>query len=148
MVGDGPLHAEVSQYLQAEGMQGLAHLPGASADVPGWLSQMDFYALGSKREGISNTVLEAMASGLPVVASATGGNMELVLPSQTGMLVPPENPQALADALVTYAQDPGLRGRHGAAAAGRARQEYSLDVMVDRYQAFYQDICRTRGLTH
>jgi sugar transferase (PEP-CTERM/EpsH1 system associated) len=146
MVGDGPLRAEVENYLKSAGVEASVQLPGASADVPYWLARMDIFALGSKREGISNTVLEAMAAGLPVIASATGGNLELVVPSQTGALVPPENPQALADALVTYAVDPALRRASGTAAAQRAQTEYSLEVMVERYAAFYQDVCANRGL--
>jgi sugar transferase (PEP-CTERM/EpsH1 system associated) len=140
MVGDGPLRVGVLEFLEAAGEAGHAVLPGNSSDVPRWLACMDLFALGSRREGISNTVLEAMASGLSVVASATGGNLELVVPSQTGTLVPPENSDALAGALVTYAVDPGLRERHGRAAADRAHSEYSLQGMVERYGALYRDM--------
>jgi sugar transferase (PEP-CTERM/EpsH1 system associated) len=146
MVGDGPLRKEVQEFLESSGEGTHTELPGASADIPHWLARMHFFALGSRREGISNTVLEAMAAGLPVVASATGGNLELVVPSQTGTLVPPEDSGALADALVAYAADPVLRAVQGAAAAERAGKEYSLEVMVDRYADLYQDVCVSRGL--
>lgn len=146
MVGDGPLRGEVRQYLEDAGVADQARLPGASDAVADWLAQMDIYALGSRREGISNTILEAMASGLPVIASATGGNLELVVSSQTGALVPPENPQVLAEALVSYASDGALRDAHGAAGAQRVRDEYSLGVMIERYQSLYREACVSRGL--
>jgi glycosyltransferase involved in cell wall biosynthesis len=105
---------------------------------------MDIFVLGSKREGISNTILEAMASGLPVVASATGGNLELVLPGRTGELVEQGNSTALADAIVRYVRDPGLRAQHGSAARERAEREYSIERMLAEYRSMYRDLCARR----
>jgi glycosyltransferase involved in cell wall biosynthesis len=138
MVGDGPLRADVLQFLESSGEARNAWLPGAHSNVDAWLRIMDIYALGSRREGISNTVLEAMASGLPVIASATGGNLELVEPGHTGSLVPPENSVALAEALARYAQDASLRAQHGAAARARAEQQFSLEAMVASYTDLYR----------
>jgi glycosyltransferase involved in cell wall biosynthesis len=138
MVGDGPLRAEVLQFLESAGEARNAWLPGAHSNVDAWLRTMDVYALGSRREGISNTVLEAMASGLPVIASATGGNLELVEPGVTGALVPPENPAALAEALTRYAQNDSLRVQHGGAARARAEQQFSLEAMVTAYADLYR----------
>lgn len=138
MIGDGPLRHDALRLLEQEGESGAAWLPGARSDVDSWLRVMDLYALGSRREGISNTVLEAMASGLPVIASATGGNLELVQSEHTGFLVPPENSEALAEAILRYAQDPALRAQHAAAARQRAEQEYSLSGMVAAYRDLYR----------
>lgn len=98
---------------------------------------MDVFVLGSRREGISNTVLEAMAAGLPVIASATGGNLELVVPDETGSLVPPEDSMALAAAIVRYATDPALRQAQGEAARKRAERQYSMTAMIDGYRKLY-----------
>lgn len=138
MLGDGPLRQPALDALAAAGEAQHASLPGAKDDVAPWLREWHIYALGSRREGISNTVLEAMASGLPVVASATGGNLELVDDGVTGTLVPPESPDKLARALVTYATDPALRARHAAAARARAEQHYSLAGMLSRYRDLYR----------
>jgi glycosyltransferase involved in cell wall biosynthesis len=97
--------------------------------------------LGSQREGISNTVLEAMATGLPVVASATGGNLELVLDGETGRLVPPGDSSSLTRVLLDYARNPLMRGAHGRAARRRAESEYSLDRMLAAYEALYRSQC-------
>lgn len=146
MIGDGPLRAAALGELAAAGESNAASLPGGAADVAGHFGAMDCFALGSRREGISNTVLEAMASGLPVVASATGGNLELVLPGVTGVLVPPEDSASLAAALVEYANHRAMREQHGAAARARAEQEYSLEVMVNRYRDLYRLACGNAGV--
>lgn len=138
MLGDGPLRRPALAALEAAGEASHAELPGAREDVAPRLRECHLYALGSRREGISNTVLEAMASGLPVVASATGGNLELVEDGVTGALVPPEDPQALAGALVRYATDPALRDRHARAARERAERLFSLQGMVAAYRDLYR----------
>jgi sugar transferase (PEP-CTERM/EpsH1 system associated) len=137
MVGDGPLRREAFELLEQAGHAHAAWLPGNRNDVDAWLRTFHVFALSSRREGISNTVLEAMASGLPVVASATGGNLELVVPGTTGMLVPPENSSALADALLSYANDAALRAEHGRGARARAEQHYSIAGMVGAYRGLY-----------
>jgi sugar transferase (PEP-CTERM/EpsH1 system associated) len=137
MVGDGPLRAQALEALEAARVADAAWLPGARNDVAEWLHAIHYFALGSRREGISNTVLEAMASGLPVIASATGGNLELIVPGVTGTLVPPEDTAALARALEDYASDAPLRARHAQAARARAVEEFSLDRMVAAYRDLY-----------
>src|SRR5690606_6255502 len=123
-----------------------AWLPGSRDDVPALLRSMGIFVLGSRREGISNTLLEAMASGLPVIATDTGGNRELVQPRQVGALVKPGDRKALAVEILRYALDESLRKAHGSAARERALQEYSLDSMVSRYQAVYEDeLAAVRG---
>jgi len=145
MIGDGPLRAQAQALLESSGEAHAAWLPGALNDVDRWLRTFDVFALGSRREGISNTVLEAMACGLPVVASATGGNLELVVPGVTGTLVPPESPQPLADSLVVYATDASVRGSHGRGARARAEREYSLSGMVNAYGGLYRRAAEPLG---
>jgi sugar transferase (PEP-CTERM/EpsH1 system associated) len=146
MAGDGPLRQEALLLISQSGLAEFCWLPGSRDDVPELLQSMDIFVLTSLREGISNTVLEAMASRLPVVASATGGNLELVEAGATGDLVPPDNSEALAQVLVSYARDPALRLRHGEAARSRAERLFSLQGMVDRYRAMYQTCCGSPGV--
>jgi sugar transferase (PEP-CTERM/EpsH1 system associated) len=145
MIGGGPLRPAADELLKAAGQTNAAWLPDSREDVSDLLRQMHIFVLGSRREGISNTVLESMASGLPVVASNVGGNLELVLPGVTGDLVPPEDSAALAAAIDRYATDPGLRERHGAAARERVVREYSLARMMNDYAALYRTACVARG---
>lgn len=144
MVGDGALRGEAEALLEQSGAAGAAWLPGSRDDVAAVLRELDVFVLGSRREGISNTVLEAMSSGLPVIATATGGNFELVRDGATGRLVPPGDAQALARAMLDYARDGALRGAHGSAARLRVETEYSLERMLAAYHALYLSCCERR----
>jgi glycosyltransferase involved in cell wall biosynthesis len=139
MVGDGELRLEALRMLESEGLASAAWLPGSRSDVPELLRSMDVFVLGSLREGISNTVLEAMASGLPVIATATGGNVELVLPNETGILVEPDDSVALASAISVYGESEDLRSRHGRAARARVVANYSIAAMLEQYRSLYDD---------
>jgi sugar transferase (PEP-CTERM/EpsH1 system associated) len=138
MIGDGALRTEALTLLQDARASEAAWLPGSRDDIPELLRELDLFVLGSRREGISNTLLEAMATGLPVLATATGGNLELVEEGVTGRLVRPGDTGELAAALVAYARDGTLRADHGAAARRRAEQEYSLQRMLHDYDALYR----------
>lgn len=137
LIGDGPLRAEVERELRQAQCDSVAWLAGSRDDVASLLAGFDVFVLGSLREGISNTVLEAMASGVPVLASATGGNLELVRDGETGVLVPPGDSTALAAALERYVRDASLRAAHGRAARQRAEELYSLTGMMSRYRELY-----------
>jgi len=139
MIGNGPLLHAAIEALEKSGLRTAAWLPGNRDDVPELMRSFDLFVLGSRREGISNTVLEAMASGLPVIATDTGGNRELVRPDETGFLVVPEDPDALAAELVRYAQDLDLRVRCGVSARQLARSDYSLETMVNAYRCVYRN---------
>jgi glycosyltransferase involved in cell wall biosynthesis len=137
MVGDGSQRAEVETALAQSGCADCAWLPGMRADVDRAFRAFDVFALPSLGEGISNTILEAMASGLPVVATRVGGNAELVGDGETGILVPRAEPMAMAQALRAYVDDTPLRLRHGAAGRIRAEAEFSLTRMAANYMAVY-----------
>lgn len=145
MVGDGMLRPRVREILEEAGCADIAWLPGSRDDVPELLRAMDIFVLPSLAEGISNTILEAMASGLPVVATRVGGNGELVVEGETGYLVPRDDPQAMAEAIRRYTADPGLRKRHAANARSRVETEFNIDEMVNRYAALYDDLLKSKG---
>ena len=137
MVGEGPLREAALARLKAEGADQDAWLPGSREDVAEQLRGFDVFALPSRAEGISNTILEAMATGLPTVVTNVGGNPELVRHDETGRLVPPANPAALAEGLARYVENPALAREHGARGRVRAEREFSLAAMVERYLSVY-----------
>ena len=138
MIGDGPLRAEVQKILATADLLDCVWLPGSRDDVPALMREFDVFVLPSLGEGISNTILEAMASGLPVVACAVGGNGELVVDGETGLLVLRAAPEALAAALSKYIEDPALRAAHGQNGRRRVEEQFSLHGMVDAYAALYR----------
>lgn len=144
-VGDGTCRDEVVRVLEQGGALELAWLAGERADVPDLMRIMDCFVLPSRGEGISNTILEAMSSGLPVVATRVGGNSELVEDGMTGRLVPVRNAGALAEQILAYAVDPATARRHGRAGRSRIERDFSLDVMVGRYRDLYLEALQGRG---
>ncbi len=138
MVGDGPLRMQVAGILDQAGAGALAWLPGERDDLPRIMRGLDLFVLPSLAEGISNTILEAMASGLPVVATAVGGNPELVEAGRTGQLVPPADPQAMAQAMLRYHADPAECRRQGREARGSAERDFSMTAMVKNYMGIYE----------
>jgi len=144
IIGDGALRAPALRLLEEAGLAHLAWLPGERADVPELLRAMDIFVLPSLAEGISNTILEAMASGLPVVATNVGGNGELVDAGRTGFLVPRADPVAMADAIQRYVEDSALRREHGVQGRRRCEKEFSIDTMVRRYGDFYDEVLGSR----
>jgi sugar transferase (PEP-CTERM/EpsH1 system associated) len=137
MVGDGPLRAHCQSMLDHAGASDLAWLPGERADVPDVMRSLHAFALPSLAEGISNTVLEAMASGLPVLATAVGGNAELVEDARTGCLVGPADEIAMAQVLAEWAREPAHAAVLGRAGRMRAESRFSLQTMVDGYRDLY-----------
>jgi sugar transferase (PEP-CTERM/EpsH1 system associated) len=137
MVGDGPLRHEVETILNRARLRESAWLPGERSDIPEIMRALDCFVLPSLSEGISNTILEAMASGCPVVATRVGGNPELVEDTHTGRLVSPGNSPALAEAILSYFEQPDAARRHGEAARVVVERRFSLDRMVDDYERLY-----------
>mgnify|MGYP000008068106 CR=1 FL=1 len=142
LVGEGPLRAQAQAILDAAGVGSLAWLPGERNDVADVMRGLHCFVLPSLAEGISNTILEAMASGLPVVATKVGGNADLVRHGVTGELVPADDVEALAQSLMRLAATPALAVQMGEAGRLDAQQKFSMQAMVSTYQAVYEQQVR------
>jgi glycosyltransferase involved in cell wall biosynthesis len=137
IAGDGPCREELVRLAQELGLGGTVRFLGEVRDVPALLRRASVFILPSRSEGISLTLLEAMAAGVPVIATRVGGNPEVVVDGQTGLLVPAQSPNDLADALLRIRgnnEDAQLLGR-----AGRRRVESHFDIrtMVAHYERLY-----------
>lgn len=145
VIGDGPLRDETEGEIRAAGLSERLWMPGARDDVPQLMRAFDVFALPSLNEGICNTILEAMATGLPVVATRVGGNPELVQEDRSGRLFEPGDAETLAAHLRDYVRDTSLRQRHGAAGRQRALVNFSMQAMVDAYQNLYDGLLTRAG---
>ena len=137
LIGDGPARAECQAMLNRAGAGARAWLPGARGDTAQLLRAMDLFVLPSLHEDRANLILEAMASGLPVVATAVGGNTELVHAGFTGILVPPMSVELLAAAVSDYCRIPEMAARHGARARSQVIAKHSMPAMARDYLAVY-----------
>jgi glycosyltransferase involved in cell wall biosynthesis len=125
-VGEGPLLQEIAGTILERGLRERIELLGERGDVPAVLASADLFVLSSRSEGFPVSILEAMAAGLPVVATDVGGVAESVVDGETGLLVPPGDPGALAAALDRLLKDSGLRQRLGTAGRERARRHFDM----------------------
>jgi len=144
LIGDGPLREEAIALLTSTGNEALAWLPGERDDIDLILRRLDLFVLPSKAEGISNTILEAMASGLPVIATNTGGNPDLVVSGKTGMIVPCENPDEMASVLALYVDASQLAKEQGEQGLARVLAQFSLDKMVENYLGLYDELLKNK----
>ena len=145
MVGEGPLRAASQHILDGAGLGALAWLPGERADVSEVMKGLDCFVLPSLAEGISNTILEAMASGLPVIATDVGASADLVEGGRSGELVAAGDAEALAAAIVRLAADRQAAVAMGAVGRRRVEARFSMQAMVDGYQGLYD---RLLGRAH
>jgi len=143
MVGDGPLRERVRLLLAEAGVIEFAWLPGNRDDVAHIMRSFDLFVLPSLAEGISNTILEAMASGLPVLATAVGGNPELIQSGVTGTLVPRDNPDSMAHAMRAYADSTDLCRLHGSEARRTVERRFGMEGMVNAYMTIYDKLLAT-----
>jgi len=144
MIGDGPLRDRSMAILHGAGVADLAWLPGHRDDIPAIMQGLDCFVLPSIAEGVSNTILEAMASGLPVIATDVGANSELVDHGVTGFIVPPADEQALAAQIVDLASDAGRSAAMGRAGRAAAESRFSLQAMTSAYQSLYDSQLASR----
>jgi len=144
IVGDGPLLDELVQLANELDIMPRVHFWGARKDVPEILRGLEVYVLSSESEGMSNTILEAMACGRAVVATAVGGNPELVVDGETGLLVPPNDPSAMATAITKLLRGPEQCRQMGELGRRRVEEKFSLEVMVRNYAKVYLEIFRRR----
>ena len=146
IVGDGPLLEELRSVVESAGLDGLVELPGRDEMIPARLQAFDLFVLPSLNEGISNTILEAMATGLPCVATNVGGNPEIVSDGETGQLFPAGDIESLVSAIRRYLDSPELLHKHGARARQMAESMFSLDRMVEHYLTVYDAILEKRSV--
>jgi sugar transferase (PEP-CTERM/EpsH1 system associated) len=137
IAGDGPCRAELRQLAQELKASERITFHGEVRDIPGLLARARLFVLPSQTEGISLTLLEAMARGLPVVATRVGGTPEVVESEVTGLLVPARDPEALADAINSVIADPQRGRQMGQAARSRVESHFDIGAMTKQYEALY-----------
>lgn len=140
LVGDGPLKLQLVDRVKRLGLSDVVWLSGDRNDVPALMQLMDIFILPSLAEGISNTLLEAMASGLPVIATSVGGNVELIEEGVNGRLVPVNNVVAMADAVAELVDDPTLRQSMGKKGLALVRTTFNWEKTVADYLAVYDTL--------
>lgn len=145
LIGDGPLRSECQAILAAAGVADLAWLPGERGDVPEVMRGLDCFVLPSLAEGISNTILEAMACGLPVIATDVGGNADLVAAGASGDIIPAADPEAMAQAIVRFAAAPESSRAMGREGRRLAEEKFSMQAMVAAYQGIYDKLLYRNG---
>jgi len=139
IVGDGPLREELARQAADLGVLGNVRFTGQVTDVRVALSAMDVFVLPSTAEGMPNALLEAMAARRPVVATAVGGMGEVLEGDRTGVLVPPQDPDALGRAILHLLADPARARRLGDAARSRVAGEFGARAMVERLESLYEE---------
>jgi sugar transferase (PEP-CTERM/EpsH1 system associated) len=140
IAGDGPLRAQAINLLEESLLTEHFWLPGERNDVAEIMRRLDIFVLPSLAEGISNTILEAMATGLPVIATDVGGNPELVIDGETGSLIAANDIVLMAVKILDYVDNAEKRHQHGQNAHQRVLQEFSLTAMVGQYKAVYDSL--------
>jgi len=142
VVGDGKLRPVIEKQIARLGLCKYVRLLGTRTDVPNLLSASDILVLASLWEGLPGVIAEAMASGLPVVATNVGGIPELVVDGKTGLLVPPGDATSLADALSRLIDDPDLRYRLGVEGYHRISTYFRWEDKVSKLEQVYSDLSR------
>jgi glycosyltransferase involved in cell wall biosynthesis len=137
VAGEGELRLTLETQAAAEGLAGHFSLPGIVANIPRFLATLDVAVLCSHAEGMSNALLEYMAAGRAIVATAVGATPALLVDGVHGLLVPPGDPQKLAEAIKRLLDDRELAQQLGAAARRRVWERYSREAMVRRFEEFY-----------
>jgi glycosyltransferase involved in cell wall biosynthesis len=140
VAGRGPLEQKMRDRVRALGLDDTIIFLGFRPDAPRLMRQADLFVLPSRWEGLGLVLLEAMAARCPVVASWVGAIPEVVADRETGRLVPPDDPDALADAMLTLLRDPAERRRMGEAGRRRVRERFALETEVARIEALYGEI--------
>jgi len=145
VVGDGPGRDNVRQQAIDLGIADRMTQPGNQMDVAPWLAALDVFALPSyANAGVPQAIMQAMSTGLPVVSTPVGSIAEIVSDGVTGLIVPPRDTDALAEALERLCRSPELRTTLGQAALAQAKARFSRELMLDRMEAVFHDVLRTR----
>ena len=144
LVGDGPLRASLGELARAQGVADRVCFTGRREDVPAVLACMDAYVCCSASEGMNNSLLEAMAVGLPIIATDVGDNAIMVRPGIEGLIVDSGQHEAIGEALKVFAQDRAVMRRLATAARARA-SDYDFDDTVRAYEAYYKELIADVG---
>jgi glycosyltransferase involved in cell wall biosynthesis len=137
IVGDGPCRSGLEALARERGIAGRVDFLGHREDVPSLLAAADIFVLASRSEAFPNAAVEAMAAGVPVIASAVGGLIDLIEPERTGLLVPPGDAAGLASALEKMLDRPADAARLGRAGQRAVRTRYSFGRMIDAFESLY-----------
>ena len=140
LVGDGPERANVEALVASLGLAGRVAFLGERPDLGPLFSQADLFLLPSEQESFGLAALEALASGVPVVASRVGGLPEVIRDGTTGLLVPPHAPEAIAAAVLALLEDEPRRAAMGRAAREDAAERFRPEPVVDRFEAIYREV--------
>jgi sugar transferase (PEP-CTERM/EpsH1 system associated) len=146
IIGEGSERQHLEQVAQEIGVMDRVIWAGYRANVPSLLTAFDIFVQPSLHEGLPNTVLEAMAAGIPVVATRVGGTPELVVNGKTGMLVPKSDPDSLADVITLLLESPEARESMGRAGRQRVQQHFSVEKMVQKTEQLYEELLMEKGL--
>lgn len=141
-IGIDHLHGDIQHYVRVKQLEQAILFPGFQKDIPIFLALLEIFLLPSLWEGLPTALMEAMAMKKPVVASAVGGIPELVEHGKTGLLIPPNDPRALAEAVVYLLRDPERAQRMGQAGYEKIQREFSLHTMVAKTEAIYDQLLR------
>jgi len=145
IVGDGVERDNLQHFAETLKIAPLTEFLGDRQDVPDLLQKSDIFVLPSLIEGISNTILEAMSCGLPIIASHVGGNPELIIDNQTGYLFQTENVFELASAIEKYIKNRSMISQHGMNSRKRIEEQFSLELMVAQYQSTYHQLIKDKN---
>lgn len=140
LIGDGPVEQELRELAVNLGIDAHVQFLGFRDNIPNILGSLDIFSLCSNTEGLSMSLIESMAASLPAVASDVGGNSELILEGETGLLYPNASIESLTDALTKLIDDHKYRFDMGAAARIRAVEKFGVDTMTDQYEFIYRDV--------
>jgi glycosyltransferase involved in cell wall biosynthesis len=148
LVGDGSMRAGLAAFVDAEGLASSVTLVGYQANIEAWMAATDIYVLASHHEGLSNTMLEAMASGLPVVSTRVSATVEILEETGAGLVVEIGQMHRLAEGLIDLAADPALRLRMGEAGRAVIESRYSTVGVAEQHERLYHSLldgCEDRG---
>jgi len=146
IIGEGQLRTELEKKARENQVQDMIYFLGYREDVPQILASLDLFILSSKLEGMGSSILDAMGSRLPVVATAVGGIPEVVTHEETGLLVSPQNPEALAEAILRLYNDREWASRLGQKGYEEAHQKFSAKKMAERTLHLYEEMARNKGI--
>jgi glycosyltransferase involved in cell wall biosynthesis len=145
IAGDGPLRAELEAEATALGVDNRVLFLGSRPDIIELMAAFDVFVLPSVVEGMSNALLEAMAVGRPVVVTDVGGNAEVAVDGETGLVVPPADPHQLAAAIGKLLEAPELAAEMGEAGRRRVLQHYQIGVMTRRIEELYEELLAAKA---